>query len=178
MSAVNYYDSTILDVAKPCLEFEDYETNDLYVIKAFFMPLDDPVFNDGDPEQDISWSECLWGQHLQVTEVPKWLIEKAKKEPKWMINYRDPDGFPALHVAVEYNFIKLVEFLIETAGVKINFIDRMGSTALDLARDMKYPEMEQLLLDRGALSAAQIRSEKAASQEQQSNSPSSSWWPF
>ncbi|KAL3943168.1 MAG: hypothetical protein SGBAC_002770 [Bacillariaceae sp.] len=178
MSAVNYYDSTVLDIAKQCLEYEEYETNDLYVIKAFFMPLDDPVFNDGDPEQDISWTDFLWGQHLQVSEVPKWLIEKVKKEPRWMINYRDLDGFPALHVAVEYNFIKLVAFLIETAGVNVNFIDRMGSTALDLARDMKYPQMEILLRDHGALSAAHIRSNQAASEEQQAGSPSSSWWPF
>ncbi|CAJ1936277.1 unnamed protein product [Cylindrotheca closterium] len=178
MSAVNYYDSTVLDVAKQCLEFEEYETNDLYVIKAFFMPLDDPVFNDGDPEQDISWSDFLRGQHLQVAEVPKWLIEKVKKEPHWMINYRDLDGFPALHVAVEYNFMKLVAFLIETAGVNVNFIDRLGSTALDLVRDMNYPEMEKLLLNHGALSAEQIRYKKAANQEPQAKSPSSSWWPF
>ena len=182
MSAVNYYDSTVLDIAKQCLEYEEYETNDLYVIKAFFMPLDDPVFNDGDPEQDISWTDFLRGQHLQETEVPKWLVEKVKKEPKWMINYRDRDGFPALHVAVEYNFMKLVAFLIKTAGVPINFIDRIGSTALDLARDMGYPQMEKLLRDHGALTADQVRDqarvEEGANHGKQSNSTctSCSWW--
>jgi ankyrin repeat protein len=45
---------------------------------------------------------------------------------------RDPDGYPALHVAVEYNFLNMVEFLSDEAGVEVNFVDRKGITALDL----------------------------------------------
>jgi hypothetical protein len=155
MTSMNFFDNAVLDFAIHCLDFEEDNSGDLTLLKAFFMPFDDPEYSSTD--DDIPLTDFFMAQHLQVVPVPKWFQEQVEEEPDWMINYRDPDGYPALHVAVEYNFLNMVEFLLDEAGVDVNFVDRKGITALDLATILDYEEMEKLLLEYGALKGKEIQ---------------------
>jgi hypothetical protein len=167
MTGANFFDNAVLDFAVRCLEYEENTSGDLTLWKAFFMPLDDPQFESN--EEDIPWTDFFKAQHLQVVPVPKWFEEQVEEEPDWMINYRDPDGYPALHVAAEYNFLNMVEFLLDEADVDVNFVDRKGITALDLATILKYKELEKLLLEYGALHGNEVSARKPSASSSSSS---------
>lgn len=56
-----------------------------------------------------------------------------------------------LHRAVEYGRTQVVQTLVQEKKLIINAVNHNGQTALDLARESGYVEIQQLLIDRGGL---------------------------
>ena len=81
------------------------------------------------------------------TSVKRWVQEKGKKgiDSEW-----DDDGVPALHVAVAFNFLAVVKYLLEEGEADVNTKSRSGFTALDVAEQFRHQEIRDLLVNFGA----------------------------
>lgn len=149
MTSLNYYDNDSMDDASRYAEEAGDATvgNDAW--EAYFMPLDDPQY-DG----DIPLDEYVHAQHLQNVQVPERIINWIDETPQLVTDFRE-DGETALHIAVRYNFYKLVEYLVkECDGLDVNEVDEIeGITALDLAKRTGYDMLVDLLQEHGASSS-------------------------
>jgi hypothetical protein len=149
MTSLNYYDNDSMDGALKYSEEAGDETvgNDAW--EAYFMPLDDPKYDD-----DIPLDEYVQAQHLQNAHVPERIQTWIDETPKSVIDFRD-DGETALYIAVRYNFFKLVEYLVkECKGLDVNEVDDdEGITALDLAKRAGHQMVANLLEEYGGSSS-------------------------
>ena len=65
------------------------------------------------------------------------------------LTYRLPDGDNCLHIAAQRGNYRAAELLLK-AGVNVNQIGDMGSTALHYAKRKGFDDLVKLLLEHGA----------------------------
>lgn len=72
-------------------------------------------------------------------------------EPIDPTTYIDSNGDNCLHIAAQRNDYRAVQLLVASRAIDVNSRGDMGCTALHYARANKYHEIEQILIDNGAL---------------------------
>ncbi len=61
------------------------------------------------------------------------------------VNVRDAEGMTALHYAVLYNYRRVIEALLRHKDIKPYLTNRKGKTPAQLAKDLEYDELAQLI---------------------------------
>lgn len=92
------------------------------------------------PEKDhtLLWAAC-------GSKTPLFFMEKVL-EFGHSVNAISPDGLSLLEVAVSFNNLELVKFLVKR-GAKIGYVDIMGRTAITLARQLNHNEIARFLIE-------------------------------
>ena len=147
LTSMNFLDNHAIQTATKHLpHFQLFYDPELFA--AFFMPLDNPVHDNGNIEfKDYFASRFLNLDTSVPASVEKWVSEGGATaiDTEW-----DADGLPALHVTVFYNFFVVIEYLIEKGGANVNTKARNGMTPLDFAESTGRWEMRELLISYGA----------------------------
>ena len=75
----------------------------------------------------------------------------------------DPDvvdinraGQRALHMAVKKGFVEIVKELLDHPNVNVDYVDRNGKHALDLARENSRPRIEEMLKEHVRMKSRKI----------------------
>jgi len=89
----------------------------------------------------------------EIQDRYRYLINYESDDPDRPIDpisYVDSNGDSLLHIATNAGDLKTVELLLK-AGVNVNQIGDMGSTALHYARAKRHDDIANILLEYGAL---------------------------
>ncbi len=78
------------------------------------------------------------------------LAENLLKRRSTQIDYRDKNGNTPLHLAVRQNHLEMVKLLVEK-GADMEAANNAGLTPLSDARVRGFKEIEDYLIDRGAM---------------------------
>ena len=175
MTGMNYYDNEAIGPALQYADYTDDDTIDTDTLQEFFIPLDIPEYDDDDDhydgnnknmDMDMTLNEYIQAQHLQRAKVPGHVQDWIDSYPEDVLEYRSPStGLPALFVAVSYNFLNLVRYLLEECdGLNVNdviiyekFSDKDEITALDLAILLGYKDTAQVLMKFGGLTSKDLK---------------------
>jgi len=145
LTSVNFFDNHALSTALEKKPHFDKFCPPLFA--AFFMPLDIDT-----PQENIEFSDFFErNRSLRNTPVPQSVVQWVQEGGKVAIDSEwDADGLPALHVAVFFEFLPVVKYLLD-AGANVNVLSRNGMSALDYAELHRKREMRDLLVSYGAI---------------------------
>lgn len=89
-------------------------------------------------------------KHILIFEIKhrhsEYAIQMIDEDPTIDINKQDDGGFTALHYAVMYEQVKVVEKLLAHKDIKPFLRNKQGRSALQIAREAKLKRMIALLL--------------------------------
>lgn len=119
-------------------------------LKAFYLPLVDPSEDIPNP----TWRALHAAHNLETAALPltvKQFVQTMRgqfpgQDP---VVWRDENGRSPLHVAISHNFVAVVGYLIDTAGMDPN-TPYAGLTPLDVAVSLEYFVLAAFLRERGA----------------------------
>ena len=159
MTAVNFLDWDSLAKYNEFWRFAvgDYDALDrpeFLLHMAWFFPLD-PIPRETE-DSNIEFNDFVYQHHLSRLPVPEsvktWVDQRSKEQ---IDEYRGLADFPALTLAVRYNFGSVVRYLVEEGEADVNVVDAEGNTPLDWAfeldkRGRVSPELYPFLGSHGA----------------------------
>jgi len=163
MTSLNFYDSQNLAAAKKYADEAEDESVGNEGWKAYFLPLDDPDF-----ENDIPLDEYVKTQHLGHAAVPERLLDWIDLVPEDVKNFTHSNGDNALLGAVRYNFYNLAESILESIDDwDVNAkTEKEQATALDFSSQCGYDRMSELLKEYGAKTTVELWEEETKKWEE------------
>jgi uncharacterized protein len=95
----------------------------------------------------------LLHQAVQAGQVSE--VQKVLADPNCDINAQNKAGETALHLAVAVGSTEMVNLLLQKEASP-NVLNRQRKTALDIANELHQDKVKDLLLSKGAFTAAQM----------------------
>lgn len=126
---------------------------------AFYLPILHPE----DVHENLKWDKFMALHLLEHAPVPRTVINFVRDHqriPLRDINapadapaplpqppnaWTDTFGRSPLHVAARHNFVSVVKYLIEEAGVSWDLADATGATPLSIATDRDFKPLQAYL---------------------------------
>lgn len=154
----------------------EHEEFPLYL--APFIPLDDPYVGTPLEEKNVDIYTWRSGHFLpNITTIPRGVRDLVEKGQEAVNGFRIQNrwGMGALHMAVAWNFVSVVRYLLDEGGADVNLLSGepdmtgrtgrryAGRTAVDVCRVLEKAErdnMLQVLREYGGLSARELRRAK------------------
>lgn len=112
----------------------------IYLVETFKLDLAKPIYS----KEPLIFEKPLLFKAIEygTVDIVRYLIERGVN-----VNECNIDGMYALHIAVEVGNLNKVEILVNTPSIQLNYRNKAGKTALDIAKDLGYNEIMILIED-------------------------------
>ena len=113
------------------------------------LPLEDCFFPNYELEKSPDGCRPKYPIIFEIKEAgqadAKYALQILREDPKLDINAIDGDGLTALHHAVLNRYTHIVRALLARDGIDTDIKDKNGKTPLQVARELGFDELVQLL---------------------------------